>query len=324
MSVYKRGDVYWITVSVGGGRSRQSAGKGATLEEAKELEAKIRGDHHAGRVGRSPSRTITEALLRWLEGEAALLKSHDNLLDKVRTLRPFVKGRQLSEIATVAGDARAAWIKAGLKVATINRRLAILRRVSNLAFNEWGWLTAPVKIKLLPGETHRQTFLTPNMVTKLAAASPDPVASQAILLAAYSGLRKSELLGLLPEHIHGSEIRLGTATKSGRGRIVPVPAFIVPILKKVPLGLTENQLRVAFEAAREHIGKPGTRFHDLRHTYASWLIQNGADLVTVRDLLGHSTIAITADLYSHLVTKHLRAAVKRLPGHNPVTARKAN
>jgi len=56
------------------------------------------------------------------------------------------------------------------------------------------------------------------------------------------------------------------------------------------------------------------RFHDLRHTFASLLIQNGESLAYVKDQLGHSSIKMTVDVYGHLVPGANRAAVNRLPG----------
>ena len=52
-------------------------------------------------------------------------------------------------------------------------------------------------------------------------------------------------------------------------------------------------------------------FHTLRHTYASWLVQNGIDLYTVMRLMGHSTIAMT-ERYAHLAPNNLKNAVKTL------------
>ena len=54
-------------------------------------------------------------------------------------------------------------------------------------------------------------------------------------------------------------------------------------------------------------------FHTLRHTYASWLVQKGVDLYTVKKLMGHSTLAMT-ERYSHLAQDNLRDAVKKLEG----------
>jgi integrase len=55
------------------------------------------------------------------------------------------------------------------------------------------------------------------------------------------------------------------------------------------------------------------RFHDLRHTFASLLIQNGEPLAYVKDQLGHSSIKMTVDVYGHLVPGANRQAVNRLP-----------
>src|SRR5262245_38602674 len=135
MPVRKRGGVWWVDLSFRGRpRIRQSAGRGITREQALELEAKIRADYHAGRVGRAASHTVSEAFARWLSGEARALESYRNLLSKVNAWRPYMKGRQLFEAADVAKDGREAWLKAGLAIGTINRRLAALRRVVKLAF----------------------------------------------------------------------------------------------------------------------------------------------------------------------------------------------
>ena len=55
------------------------------------------------------------------------------------------------------------------------------------------------------------------------------------------------------------------------------------------------------------------RFHDLRHTFASLLIQNGEPLAYIKEQLGHSSIKLTADVYGHLVPDPNRQAVNRLP-----------
>ncbi|MGH9897133.1 MAG: tyrosine-type recombinase/integrase, partial [bacterium] len=66
-----------------------------------------------------------------------------------------------------------------------------------------------------------------------------------------------------------------------------------------------------FERARIAAGLPHVRFHDLRHSYASWLVQAGADLRIVKELLGHTTMQVT-DRYAHLRTEDLESAVLRL------------
>ena len=63
----------------------------------------------------------------------------------------------------------------------------------------------------------------------------------------------------------------------------------------------------------ETAGLRRIRFHDLRHTFASLLIQNGESLAYVKEQLGHSTIKLTVDVYGHLVPGANREAVNRLP-----------
>lgn len=304
MPVRKRGDAWHIDIQVGGQRIRCTAGKGATRAQALALESRLRADHLAGRLGRAPKRSIDEALARWLTGEAARLKSHANILDKARAIRPAIAGRALTEIVQAAEQVKADGIAAGLAAATINRRIAILRRIAHLAHDAWGWLDQPLgaKIKLLPGERARHVYLTATEVEALAAAAAPPAVADAIRLAAYSGMRRREVLT-------ASGIVDGCAvlpdTKSGRPRLVPLPPGAAIHL---PLGIGDHALRKGFEAARAAIGRPDLRFHDLRHTAASFLVRAGVGLTVVRDLLGHANLAVTSR-YAHLATDDLKAAL---------------
>ncbi len=69
----------------------------------------------------------------------------------------------------------------------------------------------------------------------------------------------------------------------------------------------------SFYTSLSKAGLRRIRFHDLRHTFASLLIQNGESLAYVKDQLGHSSIKMTVDVYGHLVPGANRAAVNRLP-----------
>jgi len=245
-------------------------------------------------------------------GEAAALRSARDLQNKVRSLLPFVEGRALVDVADAAEEAKRKWLAEELTPATINRRLAILRRVANLAYRQWGWLDHPLgsRVLLLPGEKSRHVYLTPKDVQRLAAAAPERSVKHAILLAAMSGMRRSELLALRKEDRQG-QVLIVRHSKNGKPRVVPLPpeARSIP----VPIKLTVDELRKGWDRARAKAGLRDVRFHDLRHTYASWLVQAEAPLVAVRDLLGHSHVAVTSR-YAHLATRHLRAAVRRMRG----------
>lgn len=76
--------------------------------------------------------------------------------------------------------------------------------------------------------------------------------------------------------------------------------------------LEPNRVREAFFQALKHAGLWRIRFHDLRHSFASWLIANGESLAYVKEQLGHHSIQITVDTYGHLVPGANRKAVNAL------------
>lgn len=309
MPVYKRGARWHYRLQVGGQEFSGSAGSAGTRADAIALEAKVRADILAGRLGKAPSKTVDDAIRRWLAEDASRLKSYKTMLSVSRGTMQFTAGVPLARITDAAHALKAAGIQAGKAVATINRHLAMLRRVANLA-HQWGWLTEPVgaRIKLLPGEVKRHVYLTPAEVDHLADCCEHPRVADAIRLAARTGLRESELLRA--DTVHDDCIVVNAEhSKTGRPRLVPMPPDMPAAT--LPLGITYNTLRTYFERARIKADMPHVRIHDLRHTYASWMAQSGVTLTVLRDLLGHTSFAETTR-YAHLYTGDLKAAVETM------------
>jgi integrase len=94
----------------------------------------------------------------------------------------------------------------------------------------------------------------------------------------------------------------------GNGRSIPV--WVFPSL--MGTALDAANVRKIFEACLKKSGLRKIRFHDLRHSFASWLIANGESLVYVKEQLGHHSIQITVDTYGHLIPGANRQAVNRL------------
>lgn len=307
MPVRRHGATWEARVQHSGRRVSRTFGN---RRDAFEWERRYRHQLEDRRVGRTPAYGLEEALERWLTGEASGLKSHADLIKKVRTIYPYAKGRALVEVVDVAEALKADAIATKAAPATVNRKLAILRRVARLAFRQWSWLAEPLgdRITLLPGERQRHVFLAPAQVQRILKHARGPV-RDAILLAALTGLRRGEILALRPEDRRDGALVL-LDTKNGRPRIVPLPPEAVAI--RLPIRMDKDTLTRGFQAAAKRAGIKGVRLHDLRHTYASWLIQSGSSLTAVRDLLGHSSLAVTSR-YSHLSQEHLRAAVAGLP-----------
>lgn len=280
-----------------------------TYKDAQEYERRLKQQIADHRVGRPQAYSLEQAVERWLDGEAKALKSHRNLENKVRAIFPQIEGKALTEIADAAEEVIQAG--AGLAPATINRRLAILRRVARLAFRKWKWLQHDEsgRIQLLPGEEPRYVQATPDQAEKLLSAARGRT-REAIRWAILTGLRAGELRAVQPHHFQGGAIVI-TRNKTGRPRKVPLQADLEP--KAFPYDLTDAEVSRDFRKARERAGMPWLQFRDLRRTFGSWIVQKTRSLKAAQDLLGHSTITITATHYAHLLEGDLRRAVRTLP-----------
>lgn len=213
----------------------------------------------------------------------------------------------------VADAIRRIGIKAGVAPATVNRLLAVLRRVANLA-ERWGWTREPLgrRVEMVPGERPREVYVTPADVRALAGAA-EPLTRDVILFAALTGLRRSELLRLQPADIRGDVLIVDSRSKSGRARVVPMPAEAAKIARKrVPFAIGVSLLTKRFDEARKAAGLPHLRLHDLRHAFGTWLAETGADGPTIRDVMGHSSLTVTSR-YLQSATESARRAVDRLP-----------
>lgn len=315
MSIRKVGHRYQVRVRIGGGeRVERTLPRGATREDARALETQIRRAQIDAAVGRKPRRIIDDAIDHWVETEASKLKSWKrDLRFRVDVLREYTKGKPLEQIPSVAETLKLAGQREGLTNPAINRYIALFRRLGNLA-ERWGWTDLPLgrRVLMLPENSRREKFLTPAEVERLAAKA-DPVTADMIRFAALTGLRLAELLALQPDQVRSGILSLTHDTKSGKPRGIPLPPEAARIAaKRLPWALSRDQLRDRYVAAREAAGLPQARWHDLRHTYASWLVQAGQPLTAVRDLLGHSSLIVTTR-YAHLAPSHLVAAVATLP-----------
>jgi len=292
-----------------------------TRAEAQRAEREYIGRLERG-AATLPRFTIEDALIRWLEGEAKALRSYENLRTKTRQLLPYA-GEPLERAGEVAERIKTDGVARGLAPATINRRLAILRRVARLAFEEWKWVDRPVRVRLLPGERPRYVQASAGQIRELLAHCHDPRLRDALLLAVLTGLRQGELLALRPDQVSDGRILLDARTKTGRPRSIPLAPEAQGIVARLPLALTYAELRSGWEAARKAAALPGLQWRDLRRTFGSWIVQSTGSLKAAQDLLGHTSMQITARHYAHLLDEHLEAAIGGLPtlgkklGKNP-------
>ncbi len=315
MSIRRKGNRWEVRIRVGSGkRIERTAPPGATRADARALETSIRRAAIDFSVGREQARSIDDALDQWIAAGADKLRSWKrDLKFRFSVLREYTEGKKLAQLVEVAEKIKTDGQAEGLAPSSINRYVALLRRVGNLA-ERWGWTDLPLgrRVQLLPERSERHVYLTTAQLNKLAQKT-DALTADMIRFAALTGLRLGEMLALQPEQLRDGILILDGNTKSGRPRGVPLPPQALTIARRrLPWKISRDQLRDRFIAARKAAGMPHVHWHDLRHTYASWLVQAGQPLTAVRDLLGHSSLAVT-HRYAHLAPAHLVTAVSFLP-----------
>jgi integrase len=244
--------------------------------------------------------------------------------------RRFAQDRYLDEIdRQVLGDFISRRKQAGVTDTTIRRDLAFLSSLCAMAVR-WGGLgTNPVTAlnkRTLKASRPRTRFLTPAELDRLLIFTAEHI-RPAVILALETGLRKEELFSLTLSGIDlmRREIRLDH-TKTGVPRRVPLSDRAITTIK----GLLEQpqrpntsylftkadgsryvDMKNGFVAACKRAGLTDFRWHDLRHTFASWFVQDGGDLYHLSRILGHATVQMTTR-YSHLRTGDLHAELRRV------------
>jgi integrase len=217
------------------------------------------------------------------------------------------------------------WIREGKAPGTINKYLVLLRYVFNLAIR-WdvpGVTVNPTKdVALLQVDNKRQRFLSADEAQALIEAvhhSDNSVLESIVSMLLITGARKREVLDARWEDIDWQR-RLWKIpkTKAGKARYVPLSAAALELLesRKRPSGRsgfifpnpkTDKPFQSIFyswDTARKQAGLDDLRMHDLRHSFASFLINGGRSLYEVQQLLGHSTSQMT-QRYAHLAHETL-------------------
>lgn len=217
---------------------------------------------------------------------------------------------------------------------TANRYLAALSAVCKWAWKELGWLPANPVLSVSKGAEHAGIvrYLSDDERKALLAAckaSDDPNIYCAVMLALATGARYSNIRELTWADVDLEQWRLRfTSTKNNEPRHVPVVGAAKRALQEqfdrdptgkgwVFKGGTDQaptDLDRPWRAVRKAAGLVGEkhcRFHDLRHTTASYLTMNGATLAEVAEALGHRTL-VMAKRYSHQSGEHVRSTLERM------------
>jgi integrase len=252
---------------------------------------------------------------------------------RINVFVDFFKGHELKDVTPMMIERfRAQRLKAGNSKSTTNRYLALMKKMYSLAVNEGLVTDNPVKkVKFFSeAENVKERILTLEEEEQLMAAAPDYLRS-ALIIALNTGMRYGEIVNLEWEHVDFTSKRIRVEkTKSGKVRFININGPLFGELSKLRATangssyVLPNQgtgkpyvcLHRSYTTACKKAGITGLRFHDLRHTFATRLVQGGVDIETVRSLLGHYSIVLT-QRYTHSSNEMKQRAVDILVQKGP-------
>lgn len=218
--------------------------------------------------------------------------------------------------------------------ATVVRYMAALSHALNVAMKDWGWIDdSPMRRVSKPREPRgRERFLSDDERQRLMAACRESSSRwlyTVVVLAISTGMRSGEILNLRWHQINLARKQvILTTTKNGTSRAVPLSGLALTLMQEAAkvrridsdLVFFGNPPRTPGDAIKPvDLKKPWTtavnkakltdfRFHDLRHSAASYLAMNGASTIEIAAVLGHKTLAMVKR-YSHLANSHTTSVV---------------
>jgi integrase len=333
-----RGGYYYIRWTEQG-RSIERSTRTKDFDEAQiELKKQLERSQHSGNAPEvsgplEPSKVgLMTALEQYAEERGIKTASPERIGYAITALAPFWGHLKASDVRPSACEAYTKF--RGVMPGTIRRELGVLKAALNHAYMQRR-MTLKIPVELPKKTKERTRYLTRSEAAKLfweARRQPEcrlhlPLF---ILLGIYTGARMGAILELRFTQIDFEAGKIDfnppgrDETDKGRA-IIPIPRRLMFFLRKAKersgeLGFVVNRNgkqiknpRRAFNTAARRAGLVDVNRHTLRHTCASWLVQNGVPLLDVAEYLGQSNER-TAKLYAHLSPDRLEKARDALNG----------
>jgi len=319
----KRGATYYCDITVNGGeRVRQSTGT-TERKQAQEYHDKLKAAlWRQQALGEKSQHLWDEAALRWLREK----KDKRSIMDdaaKIEWLQPRLGGLVLSAIdrETIMGviDEK---LDEGATEATANRYISLILAILNRAHIYWDWLDSAPKIPRFTEATKRIRWITHDEADMLVKALPEHLAAIARFALA-TGLRQSNIFKLKWSQLNMAQREGWIHADEAKGGVpiaVPLNDDAMDVLiaqRNVYRDVGAEDYVFVYEGSPmyglEHrtwkkalarAGIENFRFHDLRHTWASWHVQAGTSLQKLMELGGWKSLDMVLK-YAHLSSKHL-------------------
>ena len=219
-----------------------------------------------------------------------------------------------------------------LSPTTVAHYMRLLSFLFNLAVHEWEWIESNPVLKVKKPLDNRGVirYLSREELERLKVAcqeSGNPYLLTAVMVSISTGLRRGELFSLLWEQVDLQRGRIFLRhTKNRQQRGLPLHGEALDLMRHLHAGRAwvsplcfpshldprkPYDIRRPFTQALKRAGIRNFRWHDLRHTCASYLVMNGASLIEVAEILGHNTLQMVKR-YAHLSPDHLDRIVEQM------------
>jgi len=290
-----------------------------------------------------PTRLYDDLMLCYLQGPSTEKRAHQRDLYAAKRLTPFFQGKMLNELG--AADIQAYIDRRrgeGVGPATINKELNLLSAALKYARQRLEWdIPNPVQGMRLKKPEGRMRWISREEADRLIAeaTSVRGYLPDFIQLGLNTGMRKGEMLRLTWDRVdldQGMVYLTDRDQKNGKHGGIPLNNDAVEALQHRCAFREEfcpesrwvfanrkgeriADIKKGFRSACDKAGIQDFHPHDLRHTCAAWLVQDGVDIRVVCELLRHSSIQVTMR-YAHLSSKNVRDAVDRLSHFRPTSA----
>lgn len=338
MSLYKRSSTWWIDFATPAGERVRRSAETSSKTEARELHDRLKAESwRIQKLGEKPKYTWDDAGCKWLR-ETTHKRTHREDMKKLAWLQQFLRGRVVAEITRDEIIAIGEYKKAESSGSTANRYLALIRAILRKACLEWEWIDKAPQVKLYKEPKRRVRWITPAQVKHLLAELPKHQ-RDITLFALATGLRQSNVMKLAWNRV---DLKRGTAwipgdvAKGEEDIHVSLSQLANEVLRR-QLGKhservftyarkpMDNANTKAWRNALKRTGIENFRWHDLRHTWASWLVQNGTPLYDLQEM-GAWQSAEMVRRYAHLapaqMAKHAAIIGNLLGDTNTAQAQK--
>ncbi len=321
--------VWWVRYADERGKiHREKVGpKGLARKVYEKRKTEVREGRFFPKAVRHIEQTVSEAIDGYLLRKEGILRHFRHYKRLGRYWKDAYGSRSLGSIEPAEIEGYAAGRRKTVSPATVNRELAFLKRIYNDAIQNGKVSANPVRrVKLFKENNARVRFLTEEEENKLRV---EMTAENwwFVVLALNTGLRQAEQFNLRWEHVNfDTGIITIPRSKNGEVRHVPMNDTVRVVLSELPSRMrsdwvfptrrgnptqADTWVLRKFKPALGRAGIADFHWHDLRHTFASRLVMRHVPLTTVKELMGHKTIAMTLR-YSHLAPEHLMQAVQSL------------